>query len=87
MADRYRYIAERLPRASSKGRDTEHRLIMEAAIARRADKAVALLSRHFDTTALLCQNELRRRKTAKGRRQGMSGCWRVYAASSSGSRT
>lgn len=67
MADRYRYIARASPRASSKGRDTEHRLIMEATIARRADKAVALLSKHFDTTALLCQNELRRRRNAKGR--------------------
>jgi GntR family carbon starvation induced transcriptional regulator len=67
MADRYRYIARASPKASSKYRDSEHRLIMEATIARRADKAVTLLSKHFDTTALLCQSELRRRKNAKGR--------------------
>jgi GntR family transcriptional regulator, carbon starvation induced regulator len=65
VADRYRYIARASPKASSKHRDAEHRLIMEAAIARRADKAVALLNKHFDTTALLCRNELRRRKSAK----------------------
>jgi GntR family transcriptional regulator, carbon starvation induced regulator len=67
MADRYRYIARSSPKASTKGRDTEHRLIMEAAIARRADDAVALLNRHFDTTAQLCQSELQRRS---GRKRG-----------------
>lgn len=65
MADRYRYIARSSPRASTKHRDTEHRLIMEASIARRADQAVALLNKHFETTALLCQNELKRRKRGK----------------------
>jgi GntR family transcriptional regulator, carbon starvation induced regulator len=65
MADRYRHIARASPKASSKRRDAEHRLIMEAVVARRADKAVALLNRHFDTTALLCQNELQRRRGAK----------------------
>jgi len=67
MADRYRYIARTSPRASTKSRDTEHRLIMEAAIARRADDAVALLDKHFDTTAQLCQSELQRRS---GRKRG-----------------
>lgn len=69
MADRYRYIARTSPRASSKQRDTEHRLIMEAVIARRADVAVDLLNKHFDTTASLCQNEFQRRKSAKGGRR------------------
>ena len=66
MADRYRYIARGSPKASSKDRDMEHRLIAEAVIARRADEAVALLSRHFETTATLCQNVFRRSKPAKG---------------------
>jgi len=66
MADRYRYVARGSPKASSKDRDMEHRLIAEAVIARRADEAVALLSRHFETTATLCQNVFRRSKTAKG---------------------
>ena len=69
MADRYRYIARASPGASSKQRDAEHRLIMEAVIARRSDLAVDLLNKHFDRTASLCQNEFQRRKSAKGGRR------------------
>jgi DNA-binding GntR family transcriptional regulator len=69
MADRYRYIARGSPRSSSKDRDVEHRSIAEAVIARRADEAVVLLSRHFETTASLCQTVFRRGKTARGARK------------------
>ena len=66
MADRYRYMARSSPRASTKHRDKEHRLIMDAAIARRADEAARLLNKHFETTALLCQSELQHRKGRRG---------------------
>lgn len=66
MADRYRYIARGSPKSSSKDRDMEHQLIARAVIARRADEAAALLSKHFETTASLCRNVFRRSKTAVG---------------------
>jgi DNA-binding GntR family transcriptional regulator len=42
----------------------EHQLIAEAVIARRADEAAALLSKHFETTASLCRSVFRRSRTA-----------------------
>jgi DNA-binding GntR family transcriptional regulator len=66
LADRYRHIAQSAPKARSRRRDVEHRRITEAAIARRADEAAALLSKHFETTTLLCRTELQRRERRKG---------------------
>lgn len=61
VADRYRHIARKT--AMARVRD-EHRQIMEAAVARDADRAVDLLERHFQRTAELCRAELRRREAA-----------------------
>jgi len=52
-ADRYRYLARLSPQASTLKRDNEHRKIMQAALSREADLAVALLAHHFEATALL----------------------------------
>lgn len=52
MADRYRHLSRTPLAKRSRGRD-EHRLIMEATIARNADQAVKLLSDHFRKTAEL----------------------------------
>jgi DNA-binding GntR family transcriptional regulator len=66
LADRYRHIAQSSPKARSRRRDVEHRRLMEAAIARRPDEAAALISKHFETTTLLCRTELRRRQRRTG---------------------
>jgi GntR family transcriptional regulator, carbon starvation induced regulator len=53
MADRYRYMSRTAAARRSRGPD-EHRLIMEATIARDADLAVARLIEHFQKTAEHC---------------------------------
>ncbi len=53
QAERYRNLSRRSPRASAEQRDDEHHAIMEAALARDAVQAVALLNRHFQETAKL----------------------------------
>ncbi|MCF8478433.1 MAG: GntR family transcriptional regulator [Pseudolabrys sp.] len=55
-SDRYRAVA-RLKGDGTK-RLEEHRMIMEAAVKRDADKAVALLSEHFEKTANLVRHNL-----------------------------
>jgi DNA-binding GntR family transcriptional regulator len=51
-ADRYRHLSRATSRARKVKRD-EHRAIMEAVLARDADRAVSLLDRHFEGTARL----------------------------------
>jgi GntR family transcriptional regulator, carbon starvation induced regulator len=53
VADIYRHVARASPLASSREPVDEHRAIMEAAIARDADRAVDLLNRHFLHTVTL----------------------------------
>lgn len=57
-ADRYRYLSRRRP--GGEHREDEHRVIMEAALARNADEAVRVLNEHFLRTATLGSEELRR---------------------------
>jgi GntR family carbon starvation induced transcriptional regulator len=59
LADRYRQLARQAPSAQVR-QESEHRLIMEACVARKADEAVALLTEHLERTAELCRSELRR---------------------------
>lgn len=56
-AERYRHLARRagVTRSAS---EEEHRAIMEATIARRADEAVRLLNAHFNRTADLVRRVL-----------------------------
>ncbi|RAI38609.1 GntR family transcriptional regulator, partial [Rhodoplanes roseus] len=61
VADRYRHMARKA--ALARVRD-EHRQIMEAAVARDAERAVELLNGHFRRTAELCKAELQRRAAA-----------------------
>ncbi|WP_249225666.1 FCD domain-containing protein [Tardiphaga alba] len=49
-AERYRHAA-RIASSTNRGDLDEHRAIMEAAVARQADTAVALLQQHFQTTS------------------------------------
>lgn len=58
-ADRYRFISRRQP-VHDASRFDEHRLIMEAALARDADKAVALLTQHINYTLANGRAELQR---------------------------
>ncbi len=58
-AERYRHVA-RLAGSARPANEQEHRGIMEAAIARDADAAVALLAGHFEKTAELVRKVLRR---------------------------
>ncbi len=57
IADRYRHLSRTPAAKRTRGRD-EHRLIMEATIARDADKAVKLLCEHFQKTANLGRQAL-----------------------------
>ena len=57
IADRYRHLSRTPAAKRTRGRD-EHRLIMEATIARDADKAVKLLAEHFQKTAHLGRQAL-----------------------------
>lgn len=59
LADRYRHLSRMAPQAGTRRRNDEHRLIMEAAVARDADKAAHLLNEHFLTTARLSREALR----------------------------
>lgn len=58
LADRYRHLSRMSPQAGARRRNEEHRLIMEATIARDADMAADLLSKHFLTTASLSRDAL-----------------------------
>jgi DNA-binding GntR family transcriptional regulator len=58
LADRYRHLSRTAPQAGTRRRNDEHRLIMEAAVARDADKAAHLLNAHFLTTARLSREAL-----------------------------
>lgn len=59
LADRYRYLSRQAPAAAARQRNDEHRAIMEATIARDAERAVHLLNEHFLLTARLCRDALR----------------------------
>ena len=50
QAERYRSLARLLDDGPNRKRDEEHRGIMEATIARDADRAVGLMKKHFWTT-------------------------------------
>lgn len=54
-ADRYRHIARHSPEAPGRAKEDMHRRIMEATVARDADKAVQLLTEHFTGTAEMCR--------------------------------
>lgn len=58
LADRYRHLSRLAPQAGMRRRNDEHRMIMEATIARDADKAAHLLREHFLTTARLSREAL-----------------------------
>lgn len=58
LADRYRHLSRMAPLAGTRRRNDEHRMIMEAAITRDADKAAHLLNEHFLTTARLSREAL-----------------------------
>lgn len=60
LADRYRHISRTAPGAERRQRENEHHSIMDAALARDADAAAALLNQHFLTTAELCRDALQR---------------------------
>lgn len=60
VADIYRHIARTTYAENERLKGNEHRHIMEAAVARDADKAVKLLLAHFLRTAELCREPLRR---------------------------
>ncbi len=59
LADRYRHLSRTAPQAGARRRNDEHRMIMEAAVARDADKASHLLNEHFLTTARLSRDALK----------------------------
>lgn len=60
VADIYRHIARATPLQVKREHIDEHQPIMEAAVARNADLAVNLLIAHFQRTAELCREPLRR---------------------------
>ena len=59
LADRYRHLSRIAPQAGTRRRNDEHRMIMEATVARDAEKAVHLLNEHFLLTARLSREALR----------------------------
>ncbi len=59
VANRYRALS----RTRGQSRKDDHKDIMEATLARDGDKAVRLLTAHFETTASLVLAELESRKT------------------------
>ena len=67
VADIYRHIARATPAQVKREHVDEHRPIMEAAVARNADQAVELLTKHFMWTADLCREPLRRLATERKR--------------------
>ncbi len=60
QAERYRNLSRQATAADPVRRDDEHRVIVDAALAGEADRAVALLNDHFTHTAELCRDLLRR---------------------------
>ncbi|MFT4097270.1 MAG: FCD domain-containing protein [Rhodoblastus sp.] len=54
MADRYRHMSRTATSRRTRGPD-EHRLIMEATVARNSDLAVSRLIEHFEKTAQHCK--------------------------------
>jgi DNA-binding GntR family transcriptional regulator len=65
LADRYRHLSRTAPQAGARRRNDEHRTIMEAAVARDADKAAHLLNEHFLTTARLSREALQQASAEK----------------------
>ncbi|OYU48725.1 MAG: GntR family transcriptional regulator [Rhizobiales bacterium PAR1] len=68
QAERYRNLSRQAPAASPLQRDDEHRIIVEAVLARNADHAVSLLNDHFAATAKLCRSVLLSRDPGDARR-------------------
>jgi DNA-binding GntR family transcriptional regulator len=68
VADIYRHIARATPAQAERESGDEHRPIMDAALARDADRAVDLLMAHFMWTAELCREPLRRMAQGKPKR-------------------
>lgn len=68
VADIYRHIARATPAQAEREGGDEHKPIMEAALAREADRAVDLLMTHFMRTAELCREPLRRLAAVKPKR-------------------
>lgn len=66
-ADRYRFLNRRRVVANYRRRD-DHRPIMDAVLARDADKAVRMLDQHFTRTADYGRDELRQLATKRRRR-------------------
>jgi len=70
-ADRYRNLARTAP--SAERREEDHQTIVDAVLARDADRAAALITHHFQRTAELCREQLRIRQAAaapaRGRRR------------------
>lgn len=59
VADVYRHISRAASAQRDQSRSDEHKPIMEATVARQADKAAELLMAHFGHTADLCRETLR----------------------------
>lgn len=64
QAERYRNLSRQAPSSNPIQRDDEHRIIVEAVLARQADHAVGLLNDHFVATADLCRSVLLQRTPA-----------------------
>lgn len=58
QAERYRNLSRQAPSSSPSQRDDEHRVIVEAVLARQGDRVVGLLNDHFIATADLCRSVL-----------------------------
>jgi len=69
VSDIYRHIARATPAQNDREHGDEHKPIMEAALARDADRAVELLVAHFMLTAELCREPLRRLATEGKKRR------------------
>ena len=70
LADVYRHIARATSAQEEREGGDEHRPIMEAALARDADRAVDLLVAHFMLTADLCREPLRLMAQEKPKKPG-----------------
>lgn len=81
VADIYRHIARATPAQTDREGGDEHRPIMEAALARDADRAVELLIAHFMLTAELCREPLRQLALVGKKKSGAaSGAPRIRAS-------
>ncbi|MEO9338778.1 GntR family transcriptional regulator [Mesorhizobium sp. SB112] len=69
MADLYRSVARTAPDYNRGGRDAEHEELMNAALERRIDDAVALLNHHFTKTADSCRTVLSSEIAPRARRK------------------